>query len=167
MLVLPQNLATLQQLTTVTSLVRLNVSFNCLTHLRGIGALTNLQQLDLGQNSLTQLEPTLTALTNLSQLVCSRNKISSTEVVAQLPSLQFLALHNNSISTAADVLSLSQLTELKYLSLCNNPVCKQDNWQHATIALLPNLQVSHSTTSAVACMWPVRSIYNGTHMGCN
>jgi Leucine-rich repeat (LRR) protein len=124
-----------------------------LTHLKGIGALTNLQQLDVGHNSLTQLDPTLTALTKLSQLVCSHNKISSTEVVAQLPSLQFLALHNNNVSTAADVLSLSQLTRLRYLSLCKNPVCKQDNWQHATVAILPNLQVSSSATSAVLRMW--------------
>lgn len=124
----------------LTSLTNLNASFNALPNLRGIEALRNLQQLNISHNSkLTSLDQ-VSALQSLTQLNAAHNAISTTGCLVNLQ-LQFLALHNNSISTASEALGLSHLTCLKHLTLCNNAVCKQERWQDATIAVLPSLQV--------------------------
>lgn len=127
-------------LVSLTSLQRLNVSFNSLASLQGIQSLCKLQHLDVSHNRLTGVDPVST-LHNLTQLNCSHNQICCTSAVAHLPGLQFLALHSNRISKALQVVLLSHLTELQHLTLCGNPVCKQQDWQLATLALLPTLQV--------------------------
>jgi Leucine-rich repeat (LRR) protein len=144
-LLLLQELNNLGMLVSLTSLVRLNVSFNCLTQLNCIRALQQLQSLNISHNRLTTsgIEG-LSSLRGLTQLICSHNRISSTEALVQLPDLQFLALHSNSINTAGDVLALSSLTKLQHITLGKNPVCKQENWEDGVIALLPGLQVSSS-----------------------
>jgi Leucine-rich repeat (LRR) protein len=151
-LLLLQELTKLGKLVSLTSLVRLNVSFNCLTQLNGIQSLQQLQSLNISHNRLTTsgIEG-LSSLRGLTQLICSHNRISSTEALVQLPNLQFLALHSNSINTASDVLALSSLTKLQHVTLCMNPVCKQENWKHGIIALLPGLQVSSSRCNLASC----------------
>lgn len=141
------------KLVSLTSLVRLNVSFNCLTQLNGIQSLQQLRSLNISHNRLTTYGiEGVSSLRGLTQLICSHNRISSTEALVQLPNLQFLALHSNSISTAGDVLALSSLTKLQHLTLCKNPVCKQENWTHGIIALLPGLQAS-SSRSKCTVLW--------------
>lgn len=137
-----QNLTSLVGLSHLTTLTSLNVSFNAIPQLKDIQAFPSLRSLNISHNRLISVQE-LTALSQtLTQLVCSSNRITSTDALVQLPGLQFLALHNNSISTAASVLALTQLSRLEHLTLRKNPVCKQDNWQAATIAVLPSLQVS-------------------------
>lgn len=141
-----KELTSLRQLvSTHTQLVRLQLSFNCLSQLNGMQALQSLRQLDLSHNRLTT--SSLQELSTLQSLIDCRlghNKISSAEALMALPDLQFLALHNNSISTAADVLQLSALSRLRHLTLCHNPVCKQPDWRAATISMMPALQVGSS-----------------------
>lgn len=136
-----QNLTSLAGLSHLTTLTSLNVSFNSLQQLEGIQALPSLCSLNISHNRLISVQELTSLSQTLTQLVCSSNKITSTDALAHLPGLHFLALHNNSISTAASVLALTQLSKLKHLTLRKNPVCKQDNWQAATIAVLPSLQV--------------------------
>jgi Leucine-rich repeat (LRR) protein len=123
--------------------VRLQLPFNCLSQLSGISALSqSLQQLDLSHNRLTSSSiQELSTLQGLTECWLGHNRISSVEALAALPNLQFLALHNNIISTAADVLQLSALSRLRHLTLCHNPVCKQQHWHAATVSMMPALQV--------------------------
>lgn len=69
------------------------------------------------------------------------NKISSTSALEALPALKVLALHSNAIDKPSAVLLLSKLTSLQHLTLAHNPVCKQQDWQKATVGMLPGLQV--------------------------
>lgn len=83
--------------------------------------------------------------------------------MARLPGLHFLALHSNKISKALQVVLLSHLAELKHLTLCGNPVCKQQDWQLATLALLPTLQVSFDQLSSLMALHPMQATF--LHMG--
>jgi hypothetical protein len=143
-----------RDLASLTALTSITASFNGLQSLSGIEALQRLRHLDVSHNALTCLRP-LAALTTLTCLVVACNRVASTAPLARLTSLSCLALHDNRISTADDVCALSALQQqLRHLTLCSNPVCQQEHWRQATIALLPNLQVCAELQRVGLCPQP-------------
>lgn len=74
--------------------------------LAGISALTNLEQLELSDNTITDLRP-LQNLRNLRVLSIRNNRISSINTLMSLPILRFVALQGN------NNINCGQLSELE------------------------------------------------------
>jgi Leucine-rich repeat (LRR) protein len=121
-------------------LVRLNLGFNDLSNIRGIESLQQLQHLDISHNQVTSLDG-IASLTRLSSLRTGHNLIHNISSIEPLQQLEILALHHNNISKPSAVLQLSALTSLACLTLARNPICDWKDWELATIAVLPGLQV--------------------------
>ncbi|MEO1395444.1 MAG: COR domain-containing protein [Cyanobacteria bacterium J06634_5] len=85
------------------------------------GQLTNLTDLWLNNNQITQIPEVLGQLTNLTDLCLSNNQITQIpEVLGQLTNLTYLFLDNNQITQIPEV--LGQLTNLTQLVLSNNQI---------------------------------------------
>eukprot|EP00879_Flechtneria_rotunda_P032966 GHRR01036470.1.p1 GENE.GHRR01036470.1~~GHRR01036470.1.p1 ORF type:complete len:423 (+),score=100.70 GHRR01036470.1:2584-3852(+) len=151
----------LGQLICMANLKALNLSFNLLSNIHGIQALQQLQHIDISHNRLSSLEA-IRPCTGLTYLNAGCNEISGTGALEALTALKMLALHDNAISKPSAVMLLTSLTGLQRLTLANNPVCGQQNWQQATIALLPGLQAldnspvgssDHADAALCAHLW--------------
>lgn len=79
-----------------------------LTSLAGLGYCTGLEELDLGNNKLTELN--LSELTNLKRLWCHKNQLTSLDV-SKLTKLTDLNCSAN-LLTALDITPLTGLTNL-------------------------------------------------------
>jgi Leucine-rich repeat (LRR) protein len=84
----------------------------------GIENLTNLDELILENNEITNIEP-LKNLTRLTRLYLNRNKISDIEPLTNLTKLNHLVLRHNEIT---NIEPLKNLTKLKGLYLNHNPI---------------------------------------------
>jgi len=104
--------------TNVLGLTNLMADSQGITNLEGLEWATNLSQLYLGGNHLSDLAP-LGGLTNLSWLNAGDNLITNAGAVAGLTSLRGLWLHGNGIT---DLSFLQGLTNLSLLSLVNDPI---------------------------------------------
>ena len=71
-----ENEPTDSELAEIVNLSELNCSFNHISDLQPLYALTNLQKLDCNFNNISDLEP-IHALTNLQELYCGSNQISN------------------------------------------------------------------------------------------
>ena len=105
----------------LTNLQQLSLNNNQLSQIPvEIGQLTNLQELYLHNNQLSQLPVEIGQLTNLRPLSLSNNQLSQLPVeIGQLTNLQQLSLNNNQLSQLP--VEIGQLTNLQPLCLDNNP----------------------------------------------
>ena len=105
-----------------TNLSELNLRDNPITDLRPLANLTTLERLylsDLFRNTPTlDLHP-LANLINLEELFLENNKVSDISPLARLKKLQILDLAHNDIS---DLRPLVGLTELRKLRITGNPI---------------------------------------------
>ena len=101
-----------------TSLQKLDVSWNNLTSLPALQALTSLQELDASWNQLTDL-PDLQALTSLQRLDVSNNKLTSLPALQALSSLQKLHVYRNKLTSLPP---LQDLVSLQELNVSENPL---------------------------------------------
>ncbi|MBC1294859.1 leucine-rich repeat domain-containing protein, partial [Nostoc sp. UCD122] len=103
-----------------------------------IAKLTNLTQLDLNGNRITQIPEVIAKLTNLTQLHLSSNKITQIpEVIAKLTNLTQLHLDGNRITQIPEV--IAKLTNLTQLHLDGNRITQIPE----VIAKLTNLTQLH------------------------
>ena len=100
------------------TLNEIDISYNQISDLRPLTALTNLTSLSLSDNQISNLRP-LTALTNLTSLSLSNNQISDLRPLAALTNLISLTLSNNQIS---DLNPLTRLKKIYDLNLSNNKI---------------------------------------------
>jgi len=116
-----QGLADLRALGNLSNITHLNVSCNQLTSLRSIGTLAQLRHLNIQRNALTSLDE-LQGLTALESLNAGGNKLTKLgSALTSLNALTELALHRNSISSAAELIALAALSHLVKLALFGNP----------------------------------------------
>jgi internalin A len=98
-------------LSALTNLTQLVLSYNELSDLSPLSALTNLTQLVLSYNELSDLSP-LSALTNLTQLYLSDNELSDLSPLSTLTNLILLYLSDNELSNLSPLFALTNLTRL-------------------------------------------------------
>ena len=99
----------------LTNLTDLDLRYNSMTDAT-LSGLTSLTELSLRLNSITDV--TLSGLTSLTTLHLNENSITDTSALSGLTSLTELDLSENSIT---DISALDGLTSLTGLSLFNNP----------------------------------------------
>lgn len=97
---------------------------------------------DLSDNCIRKLE-NFPLLPRLKCLLLNNNRIFkiAKNLEQSIPNLERLILTNNSIQELSDIDPLSNLTNLKVLSLLNNPVASKDNYRHYVIHKLTNLKL--------------------------
>ena len=105
-----------------TNLTELRLGNNNITDISPLSGLTNLRRLGLGRNNVTNISP-LSGLTNLKTLGLSNNGIKDvsafSKMLSSLTNLTELHLRDNRIT---DISSLSGLTNLTALRLGNNNI---------------------------------------------
>jgi hypothetical protein len=102
----------------VKTLDNLSAAERAITNLQGIQYLSNLIQLRLWGNQISDISP-LSGLINLEYLELLNNEISNISPLSGLTNLIFLELDGNEIS---DISPLSGLTNLETLSLSDNEI---------------------------------------------
>ncbi|MEH2130037.1 MAG: COR domain-containing protein, partial [Nostoc sp.] len=106
----------------LTNLTQLDLRSNKITQIpEAIAKLTNLTQLDLRSNKITQIPEAIAKLTNLTQLILSRNQITQIpEAIAKLTNLTQLILSRNQITQIPE--AIAKLTNLTQLILSDNKI---------------------------------------------
>ena len=107
-------------------MVALHAVSENITNLTGLEHATNLTELGLGDNSISDISP-IAGLTNLTVLDLQENNITDILPLAGLTNLTVLRLDDNSIS---DISPLAGLTQLRELYLANNSI--SDLWPLVT-----------------------------------
>ena len=131
-----------------TNLTELRLGRNNITDISPLSGLTNLRRLGLGRNSVTDISP-LSGLTNLRTLGLSNNGIKDASalvaVLSDLTNLTELHLRENRIT---DISSLSRLTHLTELRLGNNNIT--DVAPLASLTDLTNLHLSYNQITDIS-----------------
>ncbi|MEH2202520.1 MAG: leucine-rich repeat domain-containing protein, partial [Nostoc sp.] len=106
----------------LTNLTQLILNSNEITQIpEAIANLTNLTQLDLRNNQITQIPEAIAKLTNLTQLHLDGNQITQIpEAIAKLTNLTQLHLYNNQITQIPE--AIAKLTNLTQLDLDGNQI---------------------------------------------
>ena len=131
-----------------TNLTELRLGRNNITDISPLSGLTNLRRLGLGRNGVTDISP-LSGLTNLRTLGLSNNGIKDASalvaVLSGLTNLTELHLRENRIT---DISSLSRLTHLTELRLGNNNIT--DIAPLASLTDLTNLHLSYNQITDIS-----------------
>ena len=101
----------------LTQLEELRLGKNQLTSLKGLEKLTQLEQLSLGFNQLTEVPKELEKLTQLELLYLGGNQLTSLKGLEKLTQLKDLNLEGNKLT---NLKGLEKLTQLTLLSLREN-----------------------------------------------
>ena len=143
------NLENIDSLNVLSSLEQLICTHNNIRKIANLKSLKKLEDIDVGFNELTDISG-LKGLSNLKNVNIENNKIKSMQNVAILKSLQdlkiagnvftnlehiceqfsfleILDVSNNNISNVEQLMYLKNLSELKELTLHNNPVVNDEN----------------------------------------
>jgi len=126
-----------------TNLQELDLSNNSLTEIKGLDALVNLQKLDLSNNSITEIKG-LDALTNLQVLWLYNNSIIEIKGLNTLTNLQELWLSYNSLT---EIKGLDTLTNLQELYLSYNSLTEIRGLD--TLTNLQKLSLSHNSITEI------------------
>ena len=96
----------------------LDLTQNLLTDVTGLEKLTQLMELSLGGNRLTNVPKSLEKLTQLTELSLNGNRLTNVKGLEKLTKLTDLSIDGNQLTS---VKGLEKLTKLKLLSLHGNP----------------------------------------------
>uniref|UniRef100_A0A803SSB7 Geranylgeranyl transferase type-2 subunit alpha n=1 Tax=Anolis carolinensis TaxID=28377 RepID=A0A803SSB7_ANOCA len=112
---------------------------------RGLTMLCHLEHLllvthmNLSDNLLCALPPTLAMMRCLEVLEADDNRIETLEGLPALPRLEELSLCNNRLRRPADLQPLASFPKLAHLNIQGNPLCRIPGIQSELAALLPNV----------------------------
>ncbi|HOT40757.1 MAG TPA: leucine-rich repeat domain-containing protein, partial [Candidatus Syntrophosphaera thermopropionivorans] len=113
-----RNIISIEGAQYLTNLQDLHLQNNQISDLSPLAGLTHLLWLDLDDNQISDISP-LAGLTNLQDLWLSHNQISDLSPLAGLTNLHYLNLDNNQIS---DLSPLAELSNLQGLNLWSNQI---------------------------------------------
>jgi len=120
----------------LTNLTQLDLTSNQISDINPLAILINLTNLDLQSNQISDISA-LAGLTNLTRLILINNQISDISALAGLMKLTILNLDENQIN---DISVLTGLTNLKMLFLRNNPLLTSEQIEEFRKAL-PNIEI--------------------------
>jgi Leucine-rich repeat (LRR) protein len=133
------------------NLQQLYLSNNQLTEIKGLEMLANLQQLYLSNNQLTEING-LEKLVNLKKLDLSSNQLTETKGLEKLVNLQGLYLSNNQLT---EIKGLKNLVNLKQLYLSRNQLTEISGLEN-----LVNLQQSHLSNNQLTKINGLKKLVN-------
>ena len=134
-----------------TNIQELDLRNNNISDLSPLGSLTNLQYLNLDNNKLSNIGP-LGSLTNLNALYLGNNKINNISPLSSLTNLNTLGLGNNKLD---DISSLSSLSKLKTLYLQSNIISNI-----SSLSSLTNLNTLNLNNNKINNVKPLSSLIN-------
>ncbi|KAK9398275.1 geranylgeranyl transferase type-2 subunit alpha [Crotalus adamanteus] len=111
-------------------------SVTSLCHLEHLLLVTHL---NLSDNLLSALPPTLAMMRCLEVMEADDNQIESLEGLPPLPCLEELSLRNNRIQRASALRSLAAFPALAQLNLQGNPLCETPGVRSELASLLPKV----------------------------
>eukprot|EP00742_Colponemidia_sp_Colp-10_P002037 GILJ01002175.1.p1 GENE.GILJ01002175.1~~GILJ01002175.1.p1 ORF type:complete len:594 (+),score=122.23 GILJ01002175.1:50-1783(+) len=134
-----RNILNIENLTGLTSLVKLQLDNNIIHEIRGLDTLVNLTWLDLSYNNIRKISG-LDNLTKLADLSLKNNQITIIEGMDNLVNLNVLSIGNNQIREyQKGIAYLRRFKHLRAVSLAGNPFCSDIDWQAHVLAYLRNL----------------------------
>ncbi|KAL5960758.1 Dynein regulatory complex subunit 3 [Taenia solium] len=134
-----QNILIIGGLNQFTSLTELRLDNNIVEKIEGLDMLVNLVRLDLSFNNLRKIE-NMENLVNLEDLSLFHNAIEKIENLDKNKNLRYLALGSNSVEDLKNVLYLRRLKKLDCLSLADNPISSNPEYDQYIFAFLPHLK---------------------------
>lgn len=134
----------LSYLATLPELTHLSIRNCSLSTVANLAAAPKLQSLDLGNNTVRNLDP-LSSITTLSELLLDHNAVTNLGALATLPSLQVLDVSYNSITSIS---TLSPCTTLRELNVANNQLSTLSGLE--TLTNLTSLDVSSNSLTDVS-----------------
>ncbi|XP_064595237.1 uncharacterized protein LOC135461889 [Liolophura sinensis] len=137
MLNLPNNsIVSVEGLSNLTNLMWLNLSGNSIKVIENLSSNIHLQHLDFSDNCISSLSD-LSFLGHLRTLLLHGNMISSVRTVPDfLPnSIVALSLAENELDNLAEISCLSSLIHLEQLSIMNNPMTAQPDFDYRPLAI--------------------------------
>jgi uncharacterized repeat protein (TIGR02059 family) len=151
----------------MAKLTFLKADYSSISDLSGLQYATNLKQLCLGNNLISNLSP-LAKLTKLEELWLDHNQINDTTIssVYGLTNLKWLYLNNNYISDISKLQSLVNLQTLDLQAQFQNSGLYQDQHQSITpkltnisaIAYMPNLCTLLLNDNNITDLSPVQNL---------
>lgn len=100
--------------------------------------LTLVKNINLWGNDLREVSM-ISQMHNLEVVSLSVNKISTLSPFKNLRHLRELHLRKNDIQNLEELFFLCDLSELRVLSLSENPIAQQENYKNTILEILPNL----------------------------
>ena len=136
------NITNLNGLAGLTNLTQLDLISDRISDLRPLSALTNLKALALSWNSITSLTG-LEGLTNLTDLILDGNQVSDLQPLTNLRHLTDLYINGNRITSLT---GLEGLTNLTRLSLDGNQISDLQPISNLTNLTLLNIRWNNITS---------------------
>jgi Leucine-rich repeat (LRR) protein len=124
-----------------TNLTELDLWHNQISDISPLGNLTNLTYLELGDNGISDISP-LANLTNLMYLYLYSNEIGDIFSIGNLTNLKSLSLQYNQVDDISPLASLTGLTELDLWSNQISDITPLANLTDLTLLYLPRNQIS-------------------------
>jgi len=118
--------------------IKLKLSNNRITEIKGLETLTNLQYLSLYDNQITEIKG-LDTLVNLQELSLTNNQITEIKGLKTLANLQILSLTHNLIT---EIKELETLVNLRELWIYNNKIIEVKGLK--TLVNLQKLHLDHN-----------------------
>ncbi|XP_048339016.1 geranylgeranyl transferase type-2 subunit alpha-like, partial [Sphaerodactylus townsendi] len=110
-----------------------------LTNLCHLEHLLLVTHMNLSDNHLRCLPPSLAMMRCLEVLEADENRIETLEGLPPLPRLEDLSLCNNRIQRPSDLRPLASFPKLTHLNLRGNPLCQVPGVQSELAVLLPSV----------------------------
>jgi len=123
-----------------SSIRYLNCSHNCLSSLHGIQTLLLLENLNASNNQLEDACRDLRKNTKIIFLNLSFNRLAGLQDFSHIPSLRYLNLDNNSITSVNDLRLLSLNLKLVSITCHNNPLTGEHAYMPSLVKLLPQVE---------------------------
>lgn len=144
-----KGIKSVQELQYATNLKNLNLYLNEITDIKPLAALKLIRYLDLSYNQIDSIE-VLSSLKNLESLIVNGNNLTSIDVVKHFPRLQELGAGENQI---VDIQVLTTIKDLLWLKLNNNPITNIEPISKLT--KLKNLDISNNNISDLKLLKPL------------
>lgn len=119
---------------------------------------------DLSDNTIRKLE-NFPLLPRLKCILLNNNRITkiAPNLDESIPNLERLVLTNNYIQELSDIDALSSLSNLRALSLLNNPITEKENYRYYVIHKLPQLKLLDFSKVKLKERQEAARIFSGNH----
>ncbi|XP_057655112.1 leucine-rich repeat-containing protein 49 isoform X1 [Diorhabda carinulata] len=135
----------IEGLENLTNIEVLDLHGNLITQVTGLSKLANLKVLNLAGNQIKIIGvKDLEGLHSLQELNLRRNRLKKLLGFAEVPNLVKLFVSNNEIQFIEDMSSLAKSTNIKEISIDNNPVLLRGDCMSFLVSYLPLLNKINS-----------------------